>query len=214
METCLSAENVGQLNPKEEVFCSTLTLPTGDTPDDLQDNIISGFVGIFSRARDEGKISRKLVECINTYLLEDRPNIGGKSLEIHQAVNHFVFRKTFAILLICPSSIGFSYLLWEVARICLGSLLMFFTAPGVKSPLKSAFPLNEVGNGWHVIRNRLMQSLPTVCNVTSIVSILFSSTTQHRMTQDFCHRSMMLSLWRNWPRSICMLAINSKRSAA
>ncbi|XP_073279759.1 serine/threonine-protein kinase ATM-like isoform X2 [Primulina huaijiensis] len=96
METCLSAENVGQLNPKEEVFCSTLTLPTGDTPDDLQDNIISGFVGIFSRARDEGKISRKLVECINTYLLEDRPNIGGKSLEIHQAVNHFVFRYWFA----------------------------------------------------------------------------------------------------------------------
>ncbi|XP_075512276.1 serine/threonine-protein kinase ATM-like isoform X2 [Primulina tabacum] len=102
METCLSAENVGRLNPKEEVFCSTLTRhpllenQTGDIPDDLQDNIILGFVGIFSHARDEVKISRKLVECINTYLLEDRPNLGGKSLEIHQAINHFVFRYWFA----------------------------------------------------------------------------------------------------------------------
>ncbi|XP_073046904.1 serine/threonine-protein kinase ATM-like isoform X1 [Primulina eburnea] len=46
--------------------------------------------------RDEGKISRKLVECINTYLLKDEPNLGGKSLEIHQALNHFVFRYWFA----------------------------------------------------------------------------------------------------------------------
>ncbi|XP_075497529.1 serine/threonine-protein kinase ATM-like isoform X3 [Primulina tabacum] len=85
-----------------EVFRFTLTLhslienPPGDIPDDLRDNIISGFVGIFSHVRDEGKISRKLVECINTYLLKDGPNLGGKSLEIHQAVNHFVFRYWFA----------------------------------------------------------------------------------------------------------------------
>ncbi|XP_073046828.1 serine/threonine-protein kinase ATM-like [Primulina eburnea] len=46
--------------------------------------------------RDEGKISCKLVECINTYLLKDEPNLGGKSLEIHQALNHFVFRCWFA----------------------------------------------------------------------------------------------------------------------
>ncbi|XP_073043945.1 uncharacterized protein [Primulina eburnea] len=45
------------------------------------------------------------------------------------------------------------------------------------------FSLNEVGNGWHVIWNRLMQSLPTFYNVTSLVSILFSSTTQNRMTK-------------------------------
>ncbi|XP_075497537.1 serine/threonine-protein kinase ATM-like isoform X9 [Primulina tabacum] len=48
------------------------------------------------QSEDEGKISRKLVECINTYLLKDGPNLGGKSLEIHQAVNHFVFRYWFA----------------------------------------------------------------------------------------------------------------------
>ncbi|XP_075512277.1 serine/threonine-protein kinase ATM-like isoform X3 [Primulina tabacum] len=138
METCLSAENVGRLNPKEEVFCSTLTRhpllenQTGDIPDDLQDNIILGFVGIFSHARDEVKISRKLVECINTYLLEDRPNLGGKSLEIHQAINHFVFRILLFAMGSCKNLLGLS-------------LLMFFTAPGVKSSLKSAFPLNEVG---------------------------------------------------------------------
>ncbi|XP_073284364.1 serine/threonine-protein kinase ATM isoform X12 [Primulina huaijiensis] len=102
VETSLSTENFGQINPKEEVFRFTLTLhslienPPGDIPDDLRDNIISGFVGIFSHVRDEGKISRKLVECINTYLLKDGPNLGGKSLEIHQAVNHFVFRYWFA----------------------------------------------------------------------------------------------------------------------
>lgn len=42
--------------------------------------------------RDEGKISRKLIECINIYLLKDGPNLGSKSLEIHDALQHFVFR--------------------------------------------------------------------------------------------------------------------------
>ncbi|KZV34741.1 serine/threonine-protein kinase ATM [Dorcoceras hygrometricum] len=102
VDTSLSTENIGQMNPKEEVFRFTLTLqsllenPPGDIPDDLRDNIISGFVGIFSHVRDGGKVSRKLVECINTYLLKDGPNLGGKSLEIHQAVNHFVFRYWFS----------------------------------------------------------------------------------------------------------------------
>ncbi|KAL8549419.1 hypothetical protein ACS0TY_008307 [Phlomoides rotata] len=36
--------------------------------------------------QDEGKISRKLLECINTYLLKDGPNLGCKSLEIHESV--------------------------------------------------------------------------------------------------------------------------------
>ena len=42
--------------------------------------------------RDEGKISRKLIECINTFLLKDGPNLGCQSLEIHNAVQQFVFR--------------------------------------------------------------------------------------------------------------------------
>ncbi|XP_073145738.1 serine/threonine-protein kinase ATM isoform X3 [Henckelia pumila] len=325
VETSLSTENIGQMNPKEEVFRFTLTLhsllenPPGDIPDDLRDNIISGFVGIFSHVRDEGKISRKLVECINTYLLKDGPNLGGKSLEIHQAVNSFVFRYWFAThdrslkdSLICYGKLqvsltrgvddGSSLLeqlvdvmskeldqmstssanlpwgekygimtssqfkvvelaalvfcrvcattykspvtekrarrehvvvqikervmegrwSWHAALVCLIrnystrirsdhllfwfdsisanferiintatlehsydglfwtlqsllriSLLMFFTAPSAKSSLKSAFPLNEVGNGWHVIWSCLMRSLPTFCNVTSIVDAAF-----------------------------------------
>ncbi|XP_054822227.1 serine/threonine-protein kinase ATM-like isoform X2 [Prosopis cineraria] len=42
--------------------------------------------------RDEGKISRKLVECINSYLLNDGPNLGCRLLEIHNALQQFVFR--------------------------------------------------------------------------------------------------------------------------
>lgn len=41
--------------------------------------------------RDEGKISRKLIECVNTYLLKDGPNLGCQSLEIHGAIQHFVY---------------------------------------------------------------------------------------------------------------------------
>ncbi|XP_073048618.1 serine/threonine-protein kinase ATM isoform X38 [Primulina eburnea] len=433
VETSLSTENFGQINPKEEVFRFTLTLhslienPPGDIPDDLRDNIISGFVGIFSHVRDEGKISRKLVECINTYLLKDGPNLGGKSLEIHQAVNHFVFRYWFAThdrslkdSLICYAKLQVSLtrgvddgsiLLelvdvmskeldqmstsstnspwgekcgimtssqfkvaelaalvfcrvcantykspgtekrarrehvvvlikervvegkwpWHAALVCLIrnystrirkdhllfwfdnisanferiinaatlkhsyddlfwtlqsllrlSLLMLFAAPNEKSSQKLAFPMNEdnenklhelsgplyeVGKGWHVIWNCLMRSLPTFCNLTSIVdaafmllcSIMLSDTKDSYLVpleiwdlrlfkrtlsmsalcfiscyfsrrtslgdlqdflylrqnvlpavlailnlKDFCHCSMLLSLWRNWPRKLSM----------
>lgn len=42
--------------------------------------------------RDEEKLSRKLIECVNSFLLKDGPNIGSLSLEIHNAVQQFVFR--------------------------------------------------------------------------------------------------------------------------
>ncbi|KAK4479334.1 hypothetical protein RD792_014846 [Penstemon davidsonii] len=102
VEASLLTESFGQLNPKEDVFRFTLTLqsllenPPGDISDDLREDIIKGFVGIFSHIRDEGKVSRKLLECINTYLLKDGPNLGCKSLEIHEAVKQFVFRFWFA----------------------------------------------------------------------------------------------------------------------
>ncbi|XP_073046840.1 serine/threonine-protein kinase ATM-like isoform X6 [Primulina eburnea] len=51
------------------------------------------------------------------------------------------------------------------------SLSMFFAAPNEKSSQKLAFPLNEVGKGWHVIWNCLMRSLPKFCNLTSIIGI-------------------------------------------
>lgn len=57
VETSLSTENIGQLNPKEEVFRHTLTLqsllenPPGDISDELREDMIKGFVGIFSHVR-------------------------------------------------------------------------------------------------------------------------------------------------------------------
>ena len=42
--------------------------------------------------RNESKISRKLIDCINTYLLKDGPNLGCQSLEIHHAVQPFIFQ--------------------------------------------------------------------------------------------------------------------------
>ncbi|XP_073046814.1 serine/threonine-protein kinase ATM-like [Primulina eburnea] len=70
---------------------------------------------------------------------------------------------------------------WSLLRL---SLLMLFAAPNEKSSQKLAFPLNEdnanklhelsgplyeVGKGWQVIWNCLMRSLPTFCNLTSIL---------------------------------------------
>ena len=45
---------------------------------------------VISNCREEGKILRKLIDCLNTYLLEDGPNLGHQSLEIHSSVQHFV----------------------------------------------------------------------------------------------------------------------------
>ena len=42
--------------------------------------------------RDEDKLSRKLIECINKFLLKDGPNLGCHAMEIHSAVQQFVFR--------------------------------------------------------------------------------------------------------------------------
>ncbi|KAL8261037.1 hypothetical protein R6Q59_025086 [Mikania micrantha] len=98
VEISLSEHNYGQSNPKEEVFRCILTLhslldsPPGDFSDDLREGIKKGFIDIFSKLRDEGKVMRKLVECINTYLIRDGPNMGSQSLEIHDAVHQSLFR--------------------------------------------------------------------------------------------------------------------------
>ncbi|XP_061953335.1 serine/threonine-protein kinase ATM isoform X2 [Populus nigra] len=96
--TSLDGNDSSQGNLKEEVFRCILTLhslfenPPGDFPVDVREDIVKGLVQIFSFVREEGKISRKLIECINTYLLKDGPNLGSQSLEIHNAVQQFVFR--------------------------------------------------------------------------------------------------------------------------
>ncbi|KAE9608512.1 putative non-specific serine/threonine protein kinase [Lupinus albus] len=84
----LDGKNINQCTSKEEVFRYVLTLhslmenPPGDYPDNLREDIVKGF---------EGKISRKLIECINTYLLNDGPNLGHQLMEIHNAMQQFVF---------------------------------------------------------------------------------------------------------------------------
>ncbi|XP_017973415.1 PREDICTED: serine/threonine-protein kinase ATM isoform X2 [Theobroma cacao] len=97
VETTLTEKSNTQCSQKEEIFRSILTLqallenPPGDFPDNLREDIVKGFVKIFSYIRDEGKVSRKLIECINTYLLKDGPNLSSQSLEIHNAIQQFVF---------------------------------------------------------------------------------------------------------------------------
>ncbi|OMO81447.1 hypothetical protein CCACVL1_12416, partial [Corchorus capsularis] len=98
VETILAEKSNTQHSQKEDIFRSILTLhsllenPPGDFADNLREDIVKGFVKIFSYIRDEGKVSRKLIECINTYLLKDGPNLSCESLEIHEAVQQFVFR--------------------------------------------------------------------------------------------------------------------------
>ncbi|XP_028778409.1 serine/threonine-protein kinase ATM-like [Neltuma alba] len=97
VETSLNGNIIHHIS-KEEVFRYILTLhsllenPPGDYPNNVREDIIKGFVKICSYIRDEGKISRKLVECINIYLLNDGPNLGCRLLEIHKALRQFVFR--------------------------------------------------------------------------------------------------------------------------
>ncbi|KAK6920710.1 Telomere-length maintenance and DNA damage repair [Dillenia turbinata] len=98
VESSLSVKDTSQYNPKEELFRCILTLhsllenPPGDFPDKAREDIVKGFVRVFSLVRDEGKILRKLLECINTFLLNDGPNLDCQSLEIHKALPQFVFR--------------------------------------------------------------------------------------------------------------------------
>ncbi|XP_031496138.1 serine/threonine-protein kinase ATM isoform X2 [Nymphaea colorata] len=83
---------------KEEVFRFIQTLlalleyPVGDFHDNLRNEIVKGFIHMFSNLREEGKISRKLIECMNMYLIKDGPNLGRRSLKIHLALQDFMSR--------------------------------------------------------------------------------------------------------------------------
>ncbi|THU49473.1 hypothetical protein C4D60_Mb06t09940 [Musa balbisiana] len=90
--------NTGHTSSKEDVFRSIVILhvllenPPGDYPDNIREDVVKGFIKIFSKIRNEGKILRKLVECLNTYLLRDGPNLGNQAMEIHFAVQDIMFR--------------------------------------------------------------------------------------------------------------------------
>nr|XP_034595825.1 serine/threonine-protein kinase ATM isoform X4 [Setaria viridis] len=96
--TVFNAKFSNQASSKDESFRCTLTLhvllenPPGDYPDIMREEVINGFCAIFSHIREEeGKLTRKLMECINTFLLKDGPNLGYKSVEIHHVVQEFIF---------------------------------------------------------------------------------------------------------------------------
>ncbi|KAF7141858.1 hypothetical protein RHSIM_Rhsim06G0125200 [Rhododendron simsii] len=102
VQTNLTVKNSTQSNPKEDVSRCILTLhsllenPPGDFPNFLPEALTCGVVSnpfaYLFVSRDEGKLSRKLIECVITYLLKDGPNLGYQSLEIHDAVKQFAFR--------------------------------------------------------------------------------------------------------------------------
>ncbi|KAM0937519.1 putative non-specific serine/threonine protein kinase [Dioscorea sansibarensis] len=65
--------------------------PPGDFPYNIREDFIDGFIGIFAHVRDEGEISRKLVDCVNTYLFKDGPNLGCRAIDIHAALRGVLF---------------------------------------------------------------------------------------------------------------------------
>ncbi|XP_020270626.1 serine/threonine-protein kinase ATM [Asparagus officinalis] len=94
----ISIKTNTQFSSKEELFRHILTFhvllenPPGDFPSNIMDDIVGGFIEIFSNIRDEGKISRKLMDCINTYLIKDGPNLGCQAFEIHSSIQEFMMR--------------------------------------------------------------------------------------------------------------------------
>ncbi|KAL8141962.1 hypothetical protein V2J09_014994 [Rumex salicifolius] len=97
VEASFTEKSYSGANPKEEIFRSILTLqsllenPPGDFPETLRGDVVKGFLTICASLRDEGKISRKIIECLNAYLSEDGPNLSNQALEIHNSVKKFVF---------------------------------------------------------------------------------------------------------------------------
>ncbi|WOL02921.1 serine/threonine-protein kinase ATM [Canna indica] len=90
--------NTSQTSSKEDIFRSIVSLhvllenPPGDYPDNIREDVVKAFIKFFSKIRNEGKILRKLMECLNTYLLRDGPNIGHQAMEIHSSLQDLMFR--------------------------------------------------------------------------------------------------------------------------
>ncbi|KAF5201731.1 Serine/threonine-protein kinase ATM, partial [Thalictrum thalictroides] len=96
---------MNDLSSKEEFFRCILPLhtllenPPGDFPETIREDIVKGITRISEQIMqylhmcpDKGEIPRKFIECINTYLLKDGPNLAHEAMEIHLAVQDFVFR--------------------------------------------------------------------------------------------------------------------------
>ncbi|XP_078431049.1 serine/Threonine-kinase ATM-like protein isoform X2 [Wolffia australiana] len=98
VEELLMDENKIYVSSKEEAFRWIMTLyellksPPGDFPAIIREDTTKGFIRIGSQLREEGKVSRKLMDCINTFLLKDGPNLGSLAIEMHYSVHDFIFR--------------------------------------------------------------------------------------------------------------------------
>ncbi|KAK4394663.1 Serine/threonine-protein kinase ATM, partial [Sesamum angolense] len=84
VEMSLSVGNIGQLNPKEDVFRFTLTLqsllenPPGDIPDELREDMIKGFCYFFS-CKLQLSLARGVAD--GTALLEQLLDVVSKELD-------------------------------------------------------------------------------------------------------------------------------------
>ncbi|PIA61953.1 hypothetical protein AQUCO_00200149v1 [Aquilegia coerulea] len=96
---------MNDLSSKEEFFRCILPLqtllenPPGDFPETIREDVVKGITQISEQIRqylhmcpDKGEIPRKFIECINTYLMKEGPNLAHEAMEIHLAVQDFVFR--------------------------------------------------------------------------------------------------------------------------
>uniref|UniRef100_A0A7N0V2B4 Uncharacterized protein n=1 Tax=Kalanchoe fedtschenkoi TaxID=63787 RepID=A0A7N0V2B4_KALFE len=91
----ISCEISSLQNLRDKVFQtlhSLLKNPPGDFPSSLREPAVKGFVEIFSNLRGDWKYLCKLLECLNTYLFLDGPNLGSQSFDIHDSLQHLVFR--------------------------------------------------------------------------------------------------------------------------
>ncbi|XP_042436712.1 serine/threonine-protein kinase ATM-like isoform X3 [Zingiber officinale] len=90
--------NPSQAGSNEDSFRTIVILyvllenPPGDYPDNIREDVVQTFTKVFFKVRNEGKVLRKLMECLNIYLLRDGPNLGHQALEIHSAVKEIIFR--------------------------------------------------------------------------------------------------------------------------
>lgn len=83
---------------KEEAFRTAMTLhcllqnPPGDFSEQLREDITQGLSDIFLHLRDEGRIAKKLLASLNSFLVMDGPNLGDLVVDIHAGVKDFMVR--------------------------------------------------------------------------------------------------------------------------
>ncbi|KAL3675793.1 hypothetical protein R1sor_025741 [Riccia sorocarpa] len=83
---------------KEEAFRNSSTLhvllqhPPGDFPEVLLVNVVDDFVDIFMHLGDEGRIAKKLLASLNSFLLMNGLNIGSATVNIHASMKTFMHR--------------------------------------------------------------------------------------------------------------------------